>query len=317
MVVVGGGGPAASERTSSSGDADLTPLFFVPGQKDFFAPRAARECVYRTTWFRNVGRLIGLALLHSDIFPLSLCRHVYKYLLGRRIGWHDLAFFDPVMYESYRQMLLLEPAVVASLGLTFELSLRPELGGGKAELQPGGAAIAVTADNVHQFVELAAHYQMVECVKEPLAAMKRGLHDVLSASAFAGLTAEDLRLLLNGCPTVDLTVLKACTTFTDESGPNSRTNVETMRKWFWDVVDKFSSSQKQDLIYFWTSSPGLPATDAGFSARPCVTVRPPSDTLLPTANTCISRLSIPAYSSKSILRKKLQLAILTKDYGFV
>jgi len=38
--------------------------------------------------------------------PLFLNHHVLKYILGRNIGWHDLSFFDPVMYESLRQLVL-------------------------------------------------------------------------------------------------------------------------------------------------------------------------------------------------------------------
>ena len=38
--------------------------------------------------------------------PLFLSRHVLKHILGRKIGWHDLAFCDPVMYESLRQLVL-------------------------------------------------------------------------------------------------------------------------------------------------------------------------------------------------------------------
>ena len=29
-----------------------------------------------------------------------------KYLLGRKVRFHDLAFFDPVIYESLRQLVL-------------------------------------------------------------------------------------------------------------------------------------------------------------------------------------------------------------------
>jgi hypothetical protein len=31
---------------------------------------------------------------------------VIKYLLGRKSGFHDLAFFDPDMYESLRQLIV-------------------------------------------------------------------------------------------------------------------------------------------------------------------------------------------------------------------
>lgn len=70
-------------------------------------------------------------------------------------------------------------------------------------------------------------------------------------------------------------------------------------------------------VYFWTSSPALPASEEGFQPMPSITLRPADDDHLPTANTCISRLYIPLYSSKIILRSKLLLAIKTKAFGFV
>ena len=50
--------------------------------------------------------------------PLFLNRHVIKYILGRKIGWHDLAFFDPVMYESLRQLVVDSETKDASLLFT-------------------------------------------------------------------------------------------------------------------------------------------------------------------------------------------------------
>ena len=65
------------------------------------------------------------------MFPLFMNRHVIKYILGRKIGWHDLAFFDPVMYESLRQLVLDSETKDASfmftqLELTFCVELGPE-----------------------------------------------------------------------------------------------------------------------------------------------------------------------------------------------
>lgn len=64
--------------------------------------------------------------------PLFLNRHVLKYILGRKIGWHDLAFFDPVMYESLRQLVLDSEKKDASLLFTaldmnFCVEMNPEL----------------------------------------------------------------------------------------------------------------------------------------------------------------------------------------------
>lgn len=51
-------------------------------------------------------RLIGLCLLQNELCPLFLNRHVIKYILGRPIRFHDLAFFDSVIYESLRQLVI-------------------------------------------------------------------------------------------------------------------------------------------------------------------------------------------------------------------
>uniref|UniRef100_A0A8V5GLU6 Uncharacterized protein n=1 Tax=Melopsittacus undulatus TaxID=13146 RepID=A0A8V5GLU6_MELUD len=89
------------------------------------------------------------------------------------------------------------------------------------------------------------------------------------------------------------------------------------KRWFWSIVEKMSMTERQDLVYFWTSSPSLPASEEGFQPMPSITIRPPDDQHLPTANTCISRLYVPLYSSKQILKQKLLLAIKTKNFGFV
>ena len=47
--------------------------------------------------------------------------------------------------------------------------------------------------------------------------MKNGLNDVLPEALLKDVTAEDLNLLMNGSPVVDVDVLKKITSFTDES----------------------------------------------------------------------------------------------------
>ena len=49
---------------------------------------------------------MGLCLLQNELCPLFLNRHVIKFMLGRKVRFHDLAFFDPVIYESLRQLVV-------------------------------------------------------------------------------------------------------------------------------------------------------------------------------------------------------------------
>lgn len=48
--------------------------------------------------------------------------------------------------------------------------------------------------------------------------MRKGLLDVLPKNALEDLTAEDFRLLVNGCGEVNVQMLISFTSFNDESG---------------------------------------------------------------------------------------------------
>jgi len=52
--------------------------------------------------------------------------------------------------------------------------------------------------------------------------MRQGLLDVLPRQSIQNLTAEDLRLLFNGCGQVDVHTLISYTLFNDESGKSGK-----------------------------------------------------------------------------------------------
>ena len=85
---------------------DNAPLFYSPGKRGFYSPVQGKASTERLNAFRNVGRLIGICLLQNELCPLFLNRHVIKFILGRKVRFHDLAFFDPVIYESLRQLVV-------------------------------------------------------------------------------------------------------------------------------------------------------------------------------------------------------------------
>jgi len=328
-------GPSSQETPVSSGsksesklhineeeESDNNPLFFQPGKPGYYSPRPGKCSPERLNCFRNVGRVIGLCLLQNEISPLSFNRHVIKYLLGRRVNWHDLAFFDPTLYESLRQLIADSSRsdhteIFNSLELNYSIQLRPEEGGSTVDLISGGSQVEVAADNVHDYVKRYAEYRMIGNARRALQAMRRGLLDVIPAFHLDGLTAEDFRLLLNGAGEINIRQLMNYTFFSDETAGEGQEKLTKFKKWFWSMVENMTHRQKQDLLYFWTSSPAMPASAEGFQPMPSVTVKPANDHQLPTANTCISRLYVPLYSSKTILRSKFLLAIKTKVFGFV
>ncbi|XP_026726187.1 E3 ubiquitin-protein ligase UBR5 isoform X6 [Trichoplusia ni] len=320
-AAAGAGGAASSSAAAAAPADDAAPLFYSPGKRGYYSPRQGRATPERINAFRNVGRIIGLCLLQNELCPMFLNRHVLKYVLGRPVRFHDLAFFDPIVYESLRQLVVDAEtgdshSLFAALDLNFSLEMCEEEGGGCVELVPGGRDIEVTALNVYDYVRKYAQHRMLLSQEKALEAMRVGVLDVLPESAVEGLTAEDLRLLLNGVGDINVAALVSYTSFNDESGEQSE-RLARFKRWLWAIVDKMTHLERQDLVYFWTGSPALPASEEGFQPMPSVTIRPADDAHLPTANTCISRLYIPLYSSRHVLKHKLLLAIKAKNFGFV
>ncbi|XP_001947833.2 E3 ubiquitin-protein ligase UBR5 isoform X3 [Acyrthosiphon pisum] len=312
----------AEENVTEENLDDNTPLFYCPGKQGFYSPRQGKSSYERLNAFRNTGRLIGLCLLQNELCPMYFNRHVLKVILGRSIRFHDLAFFDPVMYESLRQLVLDaeskdKESLFSALDLNFSIDLSQEEGGGSVELVSCGVDIEVTPSNVYDYVRRYAEFRMFKTQQKAFFALRSGVFDVIPESSLDGLTAEDLRLLLNGVGDINVPLLISYTSFNDESGLATSDRQIKFKRWLWSIVDKMTPSERQDLVYFWTGSPALPASEEGFQPMPSVTMRPADDSHLPTANTCISRLYIPLYSSRTILRHKLLIAIKTKHFGFV
>ncbi|CAF4216900.1 unnamed protein product [Rotaria sordida] len=163
--------------------------------------------------------------------------------------------------------------------------------------------------------ERYAEFRMINLVEQSLQHLRLGVFNVLPSTSLDYLSPEDFRLLLNGICNINVTTLVTYTTINDESETTVRIN--QFKKWFWSVLEKFNAVKRQDLVYFWTSCPTLSASEGGFLPQVLVIIRPADDQHLSTANTYISRLYVPLYSSKTILKLKLKYAIKTKMFGFV
>jgi len=320
VVEAGPAQPNGKESQSTS----IRALFHSPGKPGYLTPvwLHGSDSDVRTMWFEHTGSLIGLALLHHNMFPITFSRHVLKHLLGREVGWHDLAFFDADMFETLRKAVVeanSSPKKFAEWGLTFEVSAPDWLGGAPHELVENGASVQVTHKNVHEYVALYAKFLLVDSIRPALDAMRKGLLQVVSSETLGGLSAEDLRLILNGTSEVDVSMLQRLTVFKNETSKDDFF-VKQVQEWFWTIVSDMTEEQKHDLVSFWTSNSSLPATEAGLLPRPNVVVRPSSEGsagMLPTAHTCSAQLSIPVYPSMEIMRTKLLTALSTKTFGFV
>lgn len=71
-------------------------------------------------------------------FQNKVAKSSYLHMLSLQVNWHDFAFFDPVMYESLRQLIRHSQAgeadaVFAAMDLAFAIDLCKEEGAGQVK----------------------------------------------------------------------------------------------------------------------------------------------------------------------------------------
>uniref|UniRef100_A0AC34RRG3 E3 ubiquitin-protein ligase UBR5 n=1 Tax=Panagrolaimus sp. JU765 TaxID=591449 RepID=A0AC34RRG3_9BILA len=300
------------------------PFFARIENTGHYVPIPATCSENRINAFRNVGRMIGICLQQREIFPIQLARHVLKFILGKPLTWYDLAFFDTNLYDSMRSLIVEESTggpqskeFYDMLAMNFTLTFSEKEGGKTVELIPGGENIFLNRDNILEFFYWFVEKRLLGPVIPVLEAIKKGVFDVIPSDCLSHLSPEDLRLILCGSSEINMNILESYTKFLDESSSSSDT-LEKYKQIFWSVVNKFTDQEKQDLVFFWTGSPTLPASEEEFQPLPSIMIRPSDNNMhLPTANTCISRLYLPLYTSKRVLRAKLLMAIKARNFGFV
>lgn len=90
-------------------------------------------------------------------------------------AFHDLAFYDPGLYEGLRKLLCAAQTAEAdeyfsALNLTCSVTLRAEEGGNVIHLvtDGNGGNVLLTASNVDEYVRKYAEYRMVTCREKSL-----------------------------------------------------------------------------------------------------------------------------------------------------
>lgn len=127
------------------------------------------------------------------------------------------------------------------------IDLCPEEGSGTIELVTGGRDLQVNETNVYDYVRKYAEFRMIKTQIKALEALRLGVVDVLPDGALDNLTAEDLRLLLNGVGDIHVQTLISYTTFNDESGETNEKLLK-FKRWLWGIVEKMSNLERQDLV---------------------------------------------------------------------
>jgi hypothetical protein len=268
-------------------------------------------------FWESLGRMVGKALADDKLLELPLSPVLWKLIFRKPVQFNDLAQVDPTLASHLTELLgvsrhsaevpaLYRGSSIESLHMTFTVP-----GYDSIELKPDGSQTSVTAENLAEFVDLAA---MVTLFQTPQAeAIRLGMYSVIDLSKLEYLTCSELETVLCGSNDEDWeqSVLQEALVAAHGYTKASETILNLV-----SVMQDFTAHQRRLFLSFITGSPRLPI--GGFKAiSPPLTVVRKDPTLpggspdqyMPSVMTCQNYLKLPDYSSAAVLKKNLIYAM--------
>lgn len=272
----------------------------------------------RSSYFEMVGRMIGMALLREQRFPVWFSLPLVKQLLGQKLCLEDLGELDRDLYSRLMHLRTLSPQEIEDLDLDFTVDDYHFGKRRKVDLMLSGDRIRVTAGNLDVYLGLYAQHRLKSddaTLESLLGGLFQFCPPCLLAAAGECFEVSEFDCLISGPQQVDIDDWQANTKY---AGQCSAENQIVM--WFWEVVRSISAEEQKLLLRFATgqmSSPigGFKMMKSGDEPMPfTIVLKEAPDAKIaksfyPTAATCSNQLQLPRYSCMDDLKRYLCLVI--------
>lgn len=265
-----------------------------------------------------IGQILGKALLENLTVNCCLNKLVYKIILEENAVLEDMVFIDKPLYHSLKELKKLEDQL-SELSLFFNIEQKNEQNQIiTQELIPDGANIPVTKENLDLYISKRIEFlrsSQVMAVDE----IKCGLCSIIDKKLIKIFTSDELALLINGTPFIDLEDWRLNTTYRDYQ----ITDIVILD--FWQILEGLSQEELSKFLQFCTGSSRVPIggfgvleSNRGNISKFCITkvgYNPKSINYI-KAHTCFNRLDLPSYPNKDLLQNAIQFILNNETLGF-
>ena len=259
------------------------------------------------------GKIIGKALLENIPINCPLSFVVLKYILDIEITHDDIKYIDSDVHKAigFIQNNSIQDVLYETFSVTDE-------SGRVYELVPDGRYMEVNDENKEVYIQLRLEYELNSSIQNAVNWLKEGIFSVFPKEYIAGLSPEELDLLICGSPIVNLYEWKSFTEYRGDFYENHQ-----VIKWFWESLDELGQNDLRGLLMFVTGTDRVPVggfqnlkTTRGEPARFTLEPYPYSRAVLPRAHTCFNRMDLPLYRSKAEMKKSIIEVIKNHTFGF-
>eukprot|EP00922_Rhytidocystis_sp_ex-Travisia-forbesii_P043255 GHVS01064572.1.p1 GENE.GHVS01064572.1~~GHVS01064572.1.p1 ORF type:complete len:266 (+),score=22.23 GHVS01064572.1:167-964(+) len=261
---------------------------------------------------------MGKAIFDRQFILCPLARPLLKQILRRKVDMEDLAFVDQMLYNSLEWMRdnNLDGVLFETFAVTEDCFGEPKI----IDLKPDGREVEVTDGNKEDYIELRTQHKIRLSIREQLNALTEGVWAVIPLPLLRVFDFQELDLLLNGLPHLDVDDWKKNSHYQGDYSEE-----HAVIQWFWEVVSlELSQEDRARLLQFTTGTSRVPAEgfkglESNRGQKAPFTIQSVERTNcapLLRAQTCFNRLDLPKYESKEELSTLLTRSLQFDVTGF-
>ncbi|MCO5589595.1 hypothetical protein L7F22_043563 [Adiantum nelumboides] len=291
-------------------------LFPAPcGQDDVNADSSGPVGKSRAHAFKIMGQFVAKALFDSRIVDLNLSTMFMRLVLNECVPntLDMLRQVDATLAQSLEKIKLMEKDELESLSLDFTLP-----GYVDYELHKDGKNEQVDSTNVALYVEEVITHTLNNGVKPLVRAFREGFNLIFPINAMSTFTPEEV-VMLFGNQEEDWSESTLLSSVKPDHGYN--VDSQTFRDVI-SVMSTFTAVERRDFLQWLTGSPKLPIGGfAGLHPHLTIVKRTPdtnqmADQTLPSVMTCVNFCKMPPFSTRSIMKERLSLAMREGQASF-
>ena len=267
--------------------------------------------------FEFIGKIFVLALLNDLTINSCFNIYIYKIILDEPVELEELFFIDSEIYHSIQKLKNLQD--FSNLELYFAENEKNEVGDVNVlNLILNGANVPVNKENMEYYFQKKIEYIMNKD-RDYINHIKKSLFSYIPESLIKIFSANELELMLNGTPFIDVTDWIENTEYEGYS-PSDEIIIN-----FWDIVKELPQEKLSRLLQFSTGSTRVPVGGfkslqsnrgniAPFSIYKMEYEKGKRNYI--KARTCFNRINLPNFPDKEKLLEGINFVIDNEILGF-
>ena len=267
--------------------------------------------------FNFIGKILAKSLLENLTINTCFNKYIYKVILDEPVDFSDYIFINQTDYHSLEKMKKIEN--LSDLSVTFSVQYKNENNELITEdLITNGREIEVTRDNHDFYIKTKIKYYLNKD-KILIRKIKKGLISLIPENLIKILKSDELELILNGTPFIDLEDWKTHTIY------NGYYTTDQIIKDFWNIMSEMTQENLVKILQFCTGSKRVPIggfksleSNRGNTSLFCLTKVDYESNKINyiRAHTCFNRLDIPNFPTMRLLQEAIDFIITNEILGF-